>query len=264
MSSLKDIQQHFAAAMASSVMDTTLQHLSSTIEDRPGLTVDERLSIYRRHTVGACVQALMQVYPVCLEVLGERCFRTLAGDYLAQHPSHCADLNGYGENFYQTLADVIARPGFEGMDYLPDLAKLEWHWHALFYRRNDPPFDPAVFAAGLAGDSRTLRLQASHCLCLLESAYPVFTLWQRSCAGQLVSSLEKKPENIVLWRVGNRSQAAAVDRALFDLLRAIVAGNTLAEMTAVGLAVERLGVLVEQGWVIGLRSFPDRLSVTPI
>ena len=81
--------------------------------------------------MAARIEALRRVFPVCLAILGERSFSGLAREYVRDNPSRCPDLNSYGEGFANFLAIHI--PCIEilaAFRYLPDLARLEWHWHA--------------------------------------------------------------------------------------------------------------------------------------
>ena len=64
-------------------------------------------------------------------------------------------------------------PGFEGLDYLPDLARLEWLWHGLYYAEDDPAFDARLFAQDFARnaaeDAESIVERATE---VLQEAFP--------------------------------------------------------------------------------------------
>ena len=147
-------QALFCAALSG---DTTAARRFSDTCIRPGgtLAAMERLDIYRRNVTAAHSEALRRVYPVCLEILGERSFASFARDYVRDYPSTSPDLNNYGEHFAALLARRTASIAtLAQFRYLPDLARLEWHWHAAYYQADDEPFDFDAFATwcrGLSG-----------------------------------------------------------------------------------------------------------------
>ena len=125
---------------------------------RATLSAIERLAIYRDSSRRALERTLEVIYAVCRQILGPRCFTRLAADYIDAFASRHGDLNRYGANFARHLAAVQRQqPALATLAYLPDLAHLEWHWHAIYYAPDDPPPDAAALAppraagAGRAG-----------------------------------------------------------------------------------------------------------------
>lgn len=223
------------------------------VAERPPLTQAQRLAIYADSSRAARIRALEQVYPVCGAVLGQRCLRALSRDHVRAHPSQHPDLERFGENFNDTIAAFLkerADAAFAGMDYLPDLARLEWMWHNIRDVADDPGFDGPRFLRDAADAADRLVLTPSHSLRLFASPWPVYDLWQRT--GVPSDSVEStvEPDQVVLWRRGFKRHAELADDETFVLLRQIMAGATL-DALAASASQGLLARCVENGWVTG-------------
>lgn len=142
----------------------------------PALLTDSdgaaNLAVYRRNRIGVLVRALEAAYPACARVLGERCFRALARDYVAEHPSLGPDLNAYGEGLADFI-DALAPEPLQALPYLSDLARLEWYWQRAVYAPLSPPFPYQAFAAAVVRTEGRVRLQPGPGVAWLGSSYPL-------------------------------------------------------------------------------------------
>jgi len=256
MTALGDTQRLLAAAIdADALPDAApvLALIASGPAAEPGLEPSQRIAIYRGSSRRARERALEQIYPVCRQVLGERCFTAFAQEYLRRQPSAGPDLNQYGGGFADHLGGgVAALPSLAGLDYLADLARLEWHWHAVYYAAEAPVFDTDGLAAlQAAGAAERALFQLAPALRLLASTYPVRAIWQRHREGGDTATVEPGGERLVIRRAGRRPVVESVDDDTFALLDAVAGGQPLGALAASGLAIERLPQLIAARWITG-------------
>lgn len=248
---LAEIQSLFAASLDAPHPPPAEARFTALLERGGGRSAARRVGVYRDGSGAARMNALEAIYPVCRAVVGERCFRALARDHVYAVPSRRSDLNHYGEQFPERLAHALALPDFVGLEYLPDLARLEWHWHGLYYAPDDPVFDAQAFARDAARDADTIRFRVSASLRLLASPWPVADLWKKHRAQDVSGPLEiGEGDRLALWRQGLDCRLEPVDADLFALLQAMAQGRCLGAMGASGLCVERLGEALAQGWIV--------------
>jgi hypothetical protein len=218
------------------------------------LSVARRLSVYRDSSRRARERALEVVYPVCRQLLGARCFATLAAGLVDAHPSNRADLNRYGAAFPRYLRLQMGRhAALTSVPYLADLARLEHQWHAAYYAPSDPGFDADRFAAVAGEDGAArVRFQLSASLRLLASDYPIAEIWRRHREGGDTAAVAASGgERLVISRVRFRPRVEAVDVGTFNLLMGMVEGRPLCDLAEAGRAIERIAGLITAGWIVG-------------
>lgn len=230
--------------------DESPQHFLGGAMTVPGPTVEQGGLVYRSSSRGARAMALQDIYPVCLRLLGERSFEGLAREFVRRQPSVSGDLNRYGEGFADFVRWVVdEQPAFAGLPWLGDLVGLEWLCHSLYYRDDSPPFDPAPLAS--AGAEHLRPCPAAH-VAWMHTRWSVHQIWRAHADD--VDPGELRIESGDYWlfceRRNYRSVVSVIDPALWQLLDACGQGDTLAQMAVQeGLCVDRLGELVELGWI---------------
>lgn len=138
------------------------------------LTAHERLNIYRGSVFGLYTQALADIYPVCKRLLGAQFFDAMCDRYIVKYRSTSQNLQNYGASFAVFLRDFepVAH-----LQYLPDVATLEWAWHRAFNARDESQLD--VQSLSTLDEERmsdvVFRLPAD--AALLFSDYPVDQIW---------------------------------------------------------------------------------------
>lgn len=254
MTDLSRVQRLFTSAIdnvTDPVETARLHHLLAT---GAGLGPDRRVAVYRDCSRRARQRALEAIYPVCRQVLGDRYFVGLTASYITAYPSKSGDLNVYGADFPEHMqAQCRTREASGGLPYIVDLARLEWHWHAVYYAPNDPAFDSAGFAAiAAAGRVEQTRFRLSAALRLLASDYPIGEVWRRHREGSDTSAVAMgNGDRLVILRIGFRPVVESAQPDIFELLSAISCGETLSALAANGLAVEQIPRLIETRWIVG-------------
>lgn len=259
-----DTQARFAAALARDLdhPDTAAARADFLAEVRDAGRIGARagLAIYRNNIKAARLRALETMHPVCVMVLGQSAFRAFARDFIDAHPSTDPDLNADGEGLASHLDAALAEraraefegAAFDGLGYLPDLARLEWQHHALHFVADDPSPDPGALHAQLANtDPARLTLIPSTSLRAFRSPWPVYALWRAHREGTpLPARIEA--DHLALWRAPDGVRIQALDPDAHALLVHLLGGASLAMLVA-QTAATQLGDWLTRGWVVGAR-----------
>jgi len=141
------------------------------------------LEIYRNNTRGSRIKALEMIYPACKRILGNNIFQLITRGYVMEDAVGAADLNHYGETFSLYFGALLDADRLaDDYAYLPDLASLEFKYHAACYADSDPVFDFEGFEQKVKnGEQVYLQLSAS--LGMLASLYPLYQIWLHNHAG---------------------------------------------------------------------------------
>lgn len=190
-----------------------------------------RFAIYRRNHQHHLLAALAAIYPRLGRCVGADCLRMLCWAYVRKHPLHTGNLLEYGGAM---PALVAARPELAEWPWLPDLARLEWHWHRV---DRAPDSRHVLSLAALAQLSETqldaLRLRPIAASAWLSSAWDLVALWT-----QLGEAEDAAPEQIAAADV----QVLVARPGLSPLLRALPPGaaiwwSAIASGSSLGAAV---------------------------
>ncbi|HVA55876.1 MAG TPA: DNA-binding domain-containing protein [Gammaproteobacteria bacterium] len=217
--SLPELQRQFAAAM----LGGAPMPLNAWVLGK-GLTPEARLQIYRNIVFNNHAAALRTAYPVVLKLVGEDFFENAAARYLRGYPTRSGNLQDYGINFAEFLAQM---PEVAGLVYLPDVARLEWARQESYLEADAEPIAITVLAD--VEEPEILRLQLHPSLRLLTSAYPVLDIWlfcQQSTTEHL--DLSGKQKRVLVWRDGAQVSMQAVDAGTHALIAALLHGTPLA------------------------------------
>jgi hypothetical protein len=260
MTTLSQAQRFFAAALEQPSGGEAAASFAALLSPGHRPIPEQGIAVYRNNSRGARLRAMEAVYPVCRQIVGNQCFRSLASDYMSSHPSNSGDLNRYGGE----LAAFLCRPGPTGgllreLPYLADLAQLEWLWHDLHYAEDDVPFDLETFAmAAGREDAHLIRFRLAAPLRLLTSDYPVHEIWRRNREGDDTAEVRMGDgDRLVLVRERFRPRVVPVAASTHDLLTAIASGRTLGALEEEGIDTAPLPRLVQAGWISGFELTPS-------
>lgn len=216
----------------------------------------DRLHIYQHNVSGVHQRAMEMIFPVCRKVLGEVAFANYCRDYSWTEPTENPDLNQYGESFPEYLAGQIERrEELQGYEYLPDLTRLEYLWHASYYAADDGGFDFDNFSR-LQARGTDVVFELGNSLGLLRSDFPVLEIWQQHRIGEesaVVKSLGRC-QYLLIYRREFEPRVIELDENQYALLRGFQRGESLhflAEDSVAAGALESLPGLIEKGWVTG-------------
>ena len=255
MTSLVELQQQMRDAIFESGRDgAALQAAGALVAPGSSLPAEEQVLIYRHAILATLGRTLEAIYPVCRALVGEEFFDAMGRVHVRQYPSESPDLGDYGMHF----ADFIA--GFEPaaeLPYLPDVARLEWAWHRAFHAADEPPLDIAALDQVPADETGRLIFRLPQSARLLESDYPVQTIWQVNqpdWTGDTAVDLERGGCRLMIWRQGHDMRIDEPDSGEWALLQLIENGLTL-DQIGQQPGLEQLDALlpvcVQRGWVAG-------------
>jgi hypothetical protein len=244
------------------------------LDPLPHLAAQESLDLYRNSLANAMEESLAEIFPVCAELVGEKCFRSVALLYLRNHPSRQADLARVGDGWPEFVESLTF---LSDLPYLADVGRLELalhHAHAAPWPT--PSTDPQALGEAIAQDPEAWRLLLSPSATLLASPHPVLTLWEAHQDRRVDRGWTLDPaapgEHIFVCRQGSEIYADLVEPSLWPILLSISSGQSVArqlalaeglrvsarEVPAEALSAENsmpilttIQALFERGWVVG-------------
>ena len=226
------------------------------------LSKEKQLSIYRDNINGAHQKVLGQIYPACLNILGEDYFNQLCRVYRFEYPSINADLNEYGQYFSVFINEQIKiHPELSEFEYLIELAWFEWNWHASYYAKDDNRFSFEKLALVSEKDQNKLIFILSDSLSLHASLYPLLDIWRANTNNieeNQVFMLTESKTYFCISRVNFSPEVEMLNHYQHELLSAISQETTLAQLSE--LSVEsnagntsgfqnELMHFIQKGWV---------------
>lgn len=254
MISLAELQALFREAVfETGAEQPATRALSRHVNATAGLSSMQHLQIYQRAVMSTLERALEQIYPVCLQLVGDEFFGGMARIFARRYPSRSPDLADYGAEFAEFISAF--KPA-EELPYLADVARLEWAWHRAFNAPDEPPMDPAALTAVPAEDIRRIVFRLPASASLLQSRYPVERIWQVNqpdWIGTQHVDLGSGGLNMLVWRKDHVMRIDGIDDTAWALLNLIERGATMAELTEIAELDQLLPGCVQNGWIGGFR-----------
>ncbi len=245
---LAEWQDAFVNALSENGSEESLLSLVNTREA-------SRLSVYRNNSKQALTAAMRTTFSMCNNILGERCFEQLALNYQQCYPLTLSDLNQYGESFPHLLVETIGNHSeFEGLEYLADLAQLEWRLQRSYYAG-----DAQVCAPFSLLELLTEEQQAEVVMLLrpdinvLSSRYPLYELWVKHQDDSEVVDICEPAETyyFCIYRDPFKPKVQRITSALYQILSDITLSRTLAQISESSADMTSLNWAISQGWVCG-------------
>ena len=215
------------------------------------------LEIYRSSIIGNFCLALQAIYPVCVRVVGEAFFTATAKVYIQQFPAESPDLGQYGQTFPEFLSEF--EPAAQ-LPYLPDLARLEWHWHCIFHGEPNPTLDYQALGKIPPENWGDLVFKLPQNSILLESIYPIHQIWQVNqpdYQGDETVDLNAGNSRIFLWRQEYEMRMELPSLAEWQLLQGFQTHDTLDSICETLATVDPeidvgalLPLFVQRGWIV--------------
>ena len=204
---------------------------------------DERSRLYRDNALATLAGALAATYPVVRRLVGEAFFGEAGRRHALAVPSTSGDLNAYGETFAAFLSGYAPA---RSLEYLPDVARLEWALHECGQAAEAPPLDTAALARVANGSEGDVRLALHPSVRLVASAHPVLAIWEANQPGRDGTlDREPAPDHVLVHRTAQGTHAQAIDAATHALVDALARGATLgAACDALGAQADRLPELL--------------------
>jgi hypothetical protein len=201
--------------------------ICSMIRDN-GLAPQRRLAIYRNNVREGFLKTLTATFPTIVRLAGEDWFRQTGCEYLRRHPSRSGNLHYIGERFAAFLDDCLGTTAYR---YFADVARLEWAYQEVLVSADRPPLAASALASVAAEDYAALMFEARPALRLVESKYPIFTVWKANRPEAIdpsaAISLDDGPSRVLIIRRTDHVELRELGAAAFALLAAFSNGATL-------------------------------------
>ena len=136
--------------------------------------IEIALDVYRNNYRGNLRGALSLAYPVIEKIVGEEFFGMMAKIYIENHPSSSGNLHEYGAGFSNFLAGF---PPARSLDYLPDMAKLEWACHQAYFAEDVESLDIAMLVDIPLDEQPHIRFSINPICTAVKSTYPIADIW---------------------------------------------------------------------------------------
>lgn len=140
-----------------------------------GLAPADRLAVYRNTFDLNLAKALRLTFPAVEKLVGAEFFEGAALVFVHQYPPRSGCLDDYGSEF----ADFLARFGpASSLEYLPDVARLEWAVGCAIHAADSQALDLARLAELPDGADTRLRFVFNPAFRLLRVQWPADTIWR--------------------------------------------------------------------------------------
>lgn len=180
------------------------------------LSSAQRLAIYQNSVRSILINTLKKTFPVCDQLVGSEFFNALAYRFIRDRPSSSFDLDSYGEDFPDFIADFTPA---KSVPYLSDVARLEWYWQEALLAPASGGAAPLSFKEIQASDDyNNIIFQLPKQIAFLTSPYPINKIWEmHQEAGQKTVNLDEGGVQLIICRT-NRPMIIVVTPAQWHLL----------------------------------------------
>jgi len=186
-----------------------------------------RIAIYRRNVLAALSGALEAAYPVTLRLVGAAFFREAARTFARATPSASGDLHAYGGEFPEFLSRY---PHARSLEYLPDVARLEWACHESSLAADAGRFDFEALARVAPERGAAIRFALAPAVRLVASPHPVVSIWEANQPGRDGTPRRSTgAEHALVWRADGEVRVERLGEGEWGALAAFARGATLAE-----------------------------------
>ena len=241
MPKLRELQKAFGASVLAEDHEGAEGSKAAGFIHRGKLTPQQQLQIYRNNYFLGMSEALRATYSVINELVSEGFFRYAADCYIRQNPSTTGDLGNFGDGFPEFIETFEPAAGHP---YLSDVARLERAWHQVMHAADAAPLSGSRLQALTAAPLENLHFQLHPASRLLESKWPIWTLWSCHYSEATESDrarridLDGGGERVLVIRPQWQNEAHLLAPGEFAFLKALDAGQVLPEAIAAALEEE--------------------------
>ncbi len=223
--SLAEFQDAFAAALLSpELSEQLLQDIPHTSQ---GSTLRSQIEVYKKRSLEGFCDALEQVYPTVLRIMGKDAFTFIARDYLVQYPPSSPNHVQLGEHF---AAHIEASKNDTSPPYLADIATLDFGRYQCEQASDMEGVSPSVFTELSPEMLATRKMQLQPACLWMSSPYAIYEIWQHFQDAPLSATIQfdtGQPQDVVILRSQLTAEIKKVSRGLVRVLDVLDDGETL-------------------------------------
>lgn len=217
---LADLQSQFEAALRG---QKDPARILSEIVPAGRLTAQGALDVYGKSYRARLTSALGEIYETVWRALGDDLFFETAARYIAEHPSTTHSLQFYGSEFAVFLSGELSRARSDLPDFLPDLARFEWLFAALFHRQMQIGLSKADLAEALESGAALTLVESAF---LFHSPFAVQALFANRASEHLPEHLEK-PCWLIVHKADDSIAVEPVSEGAYRLLLDVSQGRSV-------------------------------------
>jgi hypothetical protein len=252
-----ELQHSFAAAVLGQPVELPIRAATAA-------RAESGLAVHRNNVMSSLIKVVAARFPAVRRLLGEDCFLESVRRFIAAEPPRSPLLLDYGDafpEFLRRLADEICS------GHVADIADLENARGKAYHAAGAASLPPQAFAAIPADRLAGLRLTFHPSVSLLQSQFPIVSLWQANQEAGDVVLRAGPPEAALIARPMLEVEVWNLPPGGFAFLTALRRGATMAEAAEAArdaapdfdLAVN-LSVMIKASIVTGLLEDEASLS----
>ena len=252
MKNLAEFQRQFAAA----VLDGSAP-VPSSLRGRGAKPPQKRFAVYRNNVIASLVAALAARFPVVHRLVGDEFFRAMARLYASSEPPRSPVLLLYGESFPHFIENFVPAAS---IPYLDDVARLEFARGRAYHAADAVPLVPEAFASLRPAELADLRVALHPSVALLESAFPIVSIWEHNQEAEVSPVEDWRPESALVARPKLDVEVRQLPPGGYVFLDALARGMPLAAAAERAVTAtpefdpaENLAILLRANVVTGLR-----------
>jgi hypothetical protein len=216
-----ELQQSFAATVLGLPVELPVRLRAAT-----AARAESGVAVYRNNVMSGLIKAVATRFPVVRRLMGEESFLESIRRFIVAEPPRSPLLLDYGEGFPQFLR----RLGDDAcIGYIADIAELEIARGKAYHAADAASLPPQAFAAVPVEQLGGLRLSLHPSVSLLQSRYPIVSVWHANQEAGDVALPQWRPEAALIARPMLEVELWNLPPGGFAFLTALQRGAALAE-----------------------------------
>jgi hypothetical protein len=192
------------------------------------------LAVYRNNVIAGLIKVVSTRFPVVRRLAGDESFDAAVRQFIAAEPPTSPVLLGYGDAFPQFLR-LLGRDSC--IDYVADIAELEVGRGLAYHAADVDPLPSDVFASLPAERLADLRLSLHPSVVLMQSRFPIVSVWQANQAADELALRQWRAEAALIARPKLGVEVWRLPPGGFEFLTELSRGSTMAFDLAVNLSL---------------------------
>jgi len=226
---LTELQTRFSQAIrGAEIAEAEVDALRGVMAEG-GVALENRLDVYRNNVLVGCAKAVVGAFPMVESLVGEEFMRAAVDHYVVEHPPTELNLNLYGSSFPEFIGSY---PPAAGVDYLADVACLEWAWQEGFYAPDEAVLDISEIATLDPDALANLSLRTGSSIALIRSAHPLDEIVDACRSDQDIGELvlSQRGADMLILRQDYRLQMHRLTAPEYTFLAGMMRGASIAEV----------------------------------
>ena len=194
-----------------------------------GIDPAARLGVYHNTFASVLPRALRLSYPAVERLVGAEFFEGAVRAFIEEQPPRSACLDDYGAGFADFLACFAPAASLE---YLPDVARLEWAVNRALHAPDAKPLDTARLVALTEDEQARVRFAPHPSASLVRAGHPVDAIWRavldRDDAPLAAIDPGAGPAWLLVQRLATGVEARRMSESAWRITAALFAGRPLA------------------------------------